>query len=124
MGQQEKNEHSSQQLSQITAWAERKTRKVAKQRNQLHEIQRVAQTISYQATRGFGKQEDRKAKQKAERRGREKDQSSQESPCEDSLQRLVANQSWGRQIKSEERQDRKTLGHVRLKITDGLIIKK
>lgn len=53
----------------------------------------MAEVIFDQATCRIGQQEDRKAKQKAQRRGREKDQSSQESACEDSVQRLEINES-------------------------------
>ena len=62
MGQQEKNEHPSRPPGEIAARPKRKTRKAAKQGNQLHEIQRMAKTIFDQATRRIGQQEDRKVK--------------------------------------------------------------
>ena len=62
MGQQEKNEHPPRPLGEVAARPKRQTREAAKQGNQLHEIQRVAQAILDQATRRIGEQEDRKAK--------------------------------------------------------------
>ena len=67
MGQQEKNEHTSQQLGEIAACPKRKTGKATKQRNQLHEVQRMAQAVINQIERRLCPKEDRETLEKAQR---------------------------------------------------------